>query len=139
MTRATCLAAVVVVLLAATATFGKDPNAAALEEAKALAAKGDALGAAARFGDAVATAQAAGNLQAEQAAAESFESGFDKLPPDAPGDTKDRPTRAAILAAAMKELDANRCGAFVSAPVLARNVLRRATATGEFAEVGGAA
>jgi hypothetical protein len=138
MTRAMCLVAAVV-LLAGTTTFGKDPGAAALEEAKALAAKGDALGAAGRFGDVVAAAQAAGDLQAEQAAAEAFESWFDKLPADAAGDTKDRPTRAAVLTATLRKLDASRCGAFVSAPVLARNVLRRATETGDFAAVPDAA
>jgi len=145
MTRAMGLAAAVV-LLAGTGTFGKEPGGAALEEAKALAAKGDALGAAGRFGDAVAAAHAAGDLQAEQAAANALAEWFGALRTNQSKSAAKRadtvgdaalapPSRATLLAGVLSRLDPDRCGAFVAAPVLARNVFVLSTMDGDLSGV----
>ena len=150
------LAVLCVGLAAATAAAKDTPFSVALDDAKILARKGENLKAAERYGEAVALAQAASDLAAEETAADSLSDWFDGLRPDpaqpvpdpaAPkGTTADTgspgptgPTRAALLAAVMTKLDANRCGAFVSAPVLARNVLRLETETGDFSSVADAA
>jgi len=125
-------------LLAATTASAKESSDAALRDALAIAkaGAGERLHAAQRFGDAVALAQSAGDLAAEDAAASALEKFYDDCTvdavrnPDAEGKTGGPPSRAALLVAVMQKLDGSRCGAFVSAPALARNVLRLATQTG---------
>jgi hypothetical protein len=134
----------VLLLCAAAPAAAEDTPQSALDDAKILARKGDRMKAAERYGDAVALAQAAGDMQAEEAVADSMQKFFDDAARDAMTDTgaaatHDTPLVGALLAAAMRKLDPNRCGAFVSAPVLARNVLELATETGDFASVADAA
>jgi hypothetical protein len=131
--------AVLALLAAAAGASAKDG--AALKDADELAKKKEWVKAAERFGDAVASAQRAGDLQAESDAADALDSFFDGLPEDPAPDAKPprAPTRSAVLAATMRKLDASRCGAYVSAPVLARNVLQLATECGDFAAVADAA
>ncbi len=129
----------------ATSASAKETPQSVLDDAKALAKQGDALKAAARFGDAVAIAQAAGDGQAEEAAANALDEFIDDSAREADrmkvraGQTSAVVPLGPILAAVMRKLDASRCGAYVSAPVLARNVLQCATETGDFASVGDAA
>jgi hypothetical protein len=137
--------AVAAALAFAASASAKDD--AAIEAAKELAKKGEWVKAAERFGDVVAAAQKAGDLQAEQDAADAAESFFDDVPANPSSDAKtpdgkpkaSGPSRAAVLAGLMRRLDVARCGACVSAPTLARNVLELATESGDFAPVADAA
>lgn len=119
---------------------------AAFREAKALAEKRQGLAAAERFGEAIALAQAAADLETESQAAEALDDIVSSAPRPRPatggaGATgTEQPTSSlALLAAAMRKLDPARCGAFVSAPVLARNVLLAASESGEMRHVPDAA
>src|SRR5690349_6602679 len=112
--------------------LAKDTPQSVIEDAKALAKQGGLLRAAERFGDAVALAQAAGDLDAEDIAAGALDDFWRQIPSDAPSSAADRPASGAVLAAVMARLDASRCGAMVSAPVLARNILMLAVETGDF-------
>jgi hypothetical protein len=140
----TTLCAVATFVLAASAA-AKDTPQSVLDDAKALAKRGDALKTAERFGDAIALAQAAGDLAAEEAAADETAKFVDDAYRESlrnqakGGGTNDAPTQSALLAAILRKLDPVRCGAFVSAPVLARGVLQLATETGDFASVADAA
>lgn len=125
--------------LAAGTAAAKDSPESVLNDAKALAkaGKGERLKAAERFGDAVALAQSQGNLAAEDAAATELEEFIDEVTgeemrnPAAAGTTDAGPSTVKLLCALTGKLDPDRCGAFVSAPVLARLALVRATETGE--------
>lgn len=126
-----------------TVVAGESPQT-LLDEAKALSKNGESLKAAGRFGDAVAAAQAAGDLQAEESIAQALEELVRKVEmdairrraqPDASAAPADAPSVPALLVAVMRPLDAGRCGAYVSAPVLARNLLLLATESGDFGPV----
>jgi hypothetical protein len=125
------------VLVAAPAAAGGDVSGGALDDAKVLANRKEFLKAAERFGDAIAALQKAGDLQGEEAAAHDVEEALGMVnrvtPPSPEGSTSPAPTRAAVLAALAQRLDPLRCGAYVSAPVLAREVLCLATETGDLA------
>ena len=138
------------VLFVVATTFAKDPAPSALDDARALAARGDAPGAATRFGDALAAAHAAGDMQAEQEAADALQEFLDqrrienitrRARASTPGEgaESDAAAYAWLLDAVMKKLDAKRCGAFVSAPVLARNMLLLATESGDLSLAADAA
>lgn len=118
------------------------PPSGPLDAARALEKRGDTLGAARSYGQVIAKAQAAADLALEDAAAQGLEALIDAAPADRAGESKATsaaPGRAALLAAVMEKLDANRCGAFVSAPCLAREILQSATRTGDPTHVPSAA
>ncbi len=107
----------------------------ALEAAMAADGRGETMKAAALYGEAVAITHAAEDIEAEQKAADALVTFADavsrrlaanagKKPPD--------PTLGTVLAAVLAKLDPARPGAYVSAPVLARNLLCLATEEGEF-------
>lgn len=142
------LMALTAVLVLAAGAAAKDTAVdTALDDAKVLARKGDPLKAAERFGDAVAIAQAAGDLQAEATAADAMAEFLRDVMiqrmtarPAEPGATAEQaPATGNLLAAAMKRLEAGRCGAYVSAPVLARTILLLASETGDTSGVDDAA
>lgn len=134
---------IMVVLAAAPAIGAGDPATAALDDGKVLANKKDFVKAAERFGDALAAIHSAGDIQAEEKAAHEIEdalAGASRTTTPAPAGSKtSEPTRASVLATLALRLDANRCGAYVSAPVLAREVLCLATECGDLASAASVA
>ena len=140
--------AALLALALAVPAAAKDSPQSVLDDAKILARQGSNLKAAERYGDAVALAHEDGDLQIEEAIAASLQEFIDDAERDAlmrgaapasPGQTNDAASLPNLLAAVMRSLDAGRCGAYVSAPVLARNVLLLATESGDFGLVAGAA
>ncbi len=138
---------VAALLLTSATALADDSPQEVLDDAKALAGKGETLKAAERYGDAVAAAQAAGDLQIEETIATSLEEFLQGVQIDAirrgaksseSGATSDAPSQASLLAAVMRKLDSGRCGAYVAAPVLARNLLLLATESGDFASAADA-
>ncbi len=120
----------------------KDSVAGLIERAKA--AGKDPAKAGSLFGQAVAAAQKARDLQSEQAAADALEAWMDGLEPDA-SPTPSEVTHAGradartALAAVLRELEPQRNGAFVSAHAIAAELLADAVAIGDGGHVEAAA
>ena len=128
--RGSWMAAAVVAATAALAPAGARAADPLLAEARAAHRGGDPEKAGALLGEAVAKAQKAGNLLAEQEAAEVFRELIGRRRPGVPGD---------VEPALMERLDARRCGAFFSAPLLAGEILLDAVVSGESDGLGKAA
>lgn len=134
-----------VLLVSMGAEARESPFESALDDAKELARKHEPEAAAKRFGEAIALAQKSGGLDDEDDAATAFIDFVGRLSrvPSRP-ETRDATsdTREFLLgdglAEAMQRLDATRCGSFVSAPALARDVLLLATETGRRDDVADA-
>lgn len=108
-----------VFVLPAALVAGGDP----IADARAAARSGDGAKTGELLGEAVARAHRAGDLLAEQEAAEAWREILSKRRQMATGD--------ALEAALLAKLDPKRCGAFFSAPVLAGDLLLESAATGE--------
>lgn len=114
--------ATVALALAGGAAKAEDPGEDLLARAGAKARSGAPEEAAALYGEALAAAQKEGDLLEEQAAANAFL--------DLVGNLRGKSPEG-VLAAALGKMDAKRCGAFVSAPLLAGEVVLSVALTGE--------
>ena len=128
-------------LLAAAAILAAGPAAAKdgwkdlLAEAKAKARASENGKASALFGEALALAQKQGDLLAEQEAFDAFREFLERLPgPPKEGGREVESIAGGsreALAAVLSKLDPKRCGAFVSAPCLAGDLLVLAVEKGD--------
>lgn len=122
------------VILAAGAADAAEGWKEKLAEARAHAKASEHLKAAGSYGDALAEAQKAGDLVAEQEVADAFFEFLERVPTPrgtATGSTTTVAGPRDVKAAVMARLDPARCGAFVSAPCLAGELLVDAIRAGD--------
>src|SRR5688572_5805040 len=122
------------VILAAGAADAAEGWKEKLAEARAHAKASEHLKAAGSYGDALAEAQKAGDLVAEQEVADAFFEFLERVPTPrgtATGSTSTVAGPRDVKAAVMARLDPARCGAFVSAPCLAGELLVDAIRAGD--------
>ena len=126
--------AATVLLLVGTAQGGDDWKS-TLAEAKTQARASEHLKAAGLFGDAFAAVQKAGDIVGEQEVDEAWREFLDRVPevPRRGGQevSSTVPGPREVTAALMERLDPARCGAFVSAPCLAGDLLLDAIRRGD--------